>query len=359
MPDRVWYQFNYLCQEINKVEWSGVLFYTIEGTLKDPKNLKIQLTDILPMDKGNSTFTSYDLDDRVMLYMMDNPHLLGKPMGHIHSHHIMNTFFSGVDQDELHDNAPNHNIYLSLIVNNKQEFSCRLAYIEKVKGTFEKEFLDVDGTPVKHVEEVEEQTLVFYECEIVREKPDFQLPEDFVKKVVEINKPKAVTYGSNLYGYPSKAHTWGARDKVDYSRDDSFFNPLPTKRTEVMFPGEFEDDDTLENVEERMMAETFVLTCAMIYPRLESCGDLSSILDVLDTPAANVESLTNMMTAWANSCYESTYDFDPNRYQPEVFTKRLRFVQEYIDDEIEFLESANAKRMGRLFRSKILNAKFR
>ena len=39
-------------------------------------------------------------------------------VGHIHSHNVMRVFFSGTDMDELHDNAPSHNFYVSLIVNN-------------------------------------------------------------------------------------------------------------------------------------------------------------------------------------------------------------------------------------------------
>jgi len=72
MPQKVLNQIKWLCKEIPKVEWSGILFYTIEGSIKDPKNLVVHLQDILPMKKGTATYTEYELDDSVVEYMMDN-----------------------------------------------------------------------------------------------------------------------------------------------------------------------------------------------------------------------------------------------------------------------------------------------
>lgn len=55
----------------------------------------------------------------------------------IHSHHNMTCFFSGTDMSELHDNAPNHNYYLSLIVNYKEDtgnnWCAKVAYVTEEK----------------------------------------------------------------------------------------------------------------------------------------------------------------------------------------------------------------------------------
>lgn len=56
--------------------------------------------------------------------MEGNEHLEECRIGHIHSHNTMGVFFSGTDWGELEDNAPNHNYYLSLIVNNFMDFLC-------------------------------------------------------------------------------------------------------------------------------------------------------------------------------------------------------------------------------------------
>lgn len=89
MPEKVFNQIQYLCQQIAKVEWSGILFYKTEGSIQDPETYKIILEDILPLHKGTSTYTEYTFDERVIEYMEENEHLEECKMGHIHSHNTM------------------------------------------------------------------------------------------------------------------------------------------------------------------------------------------------------------------------------------------------------------------------------
>jgi len=122
----------YICDEIYNEEWSGVLFYDIKGSIKKIKTLVLTVTDFLPMNKGTKTHTGYDFDEDVTTYMM-NKQLFGsgKQIGMIHSHNTMPVFFSTEDNSELEDNTPNHNFYLSLIVNNRMEMSAKVAYRAK------------------------------------------------------------------------------------------------------------------------------------------------------------------------------------------------------------------------------------
>lgn len=105
-------------------EWSGILKYKIlEGSIEDPENLIILAEDLLLMDIGSSAYTEYDFDtsdEKVANFILD-AQLNGSKYGHIHSHHNMRCYFSGTDMGELHDNAPNHDVYLSLIVNYELE----------------------------------------------------------------------------------------------------------------------------------------------------------------------------------------------------------------------------------------------
>ena len=94
MPQKVFNQIQYLCQQIAKVEWSGILFYKTEGTIVDPSNYKIILEDILPLHKGTATYTEYTFDERVVEYLMENEHLEECKMGHIHSHNTMGKLFA-------------------------------------------------------------------------------------------------------------------------------------------------------------------------------------------------------------------------------------------------------------------------
>jgi hypothetical protein len=129
IPAIVRAKINYLCREINKVEWSGMLFYSLSGDGEDVNNITCVLKDIYPMHKGSSGYTEYEYNEQIVEVMSNNPELMEYRVGHIHSHHSMNTFFSGTDMEELHDNAPNHHYYLSVIVNNYGEVCAKTVFI--------------------------------------------------------------------------------------------------------------------------------------------------------------------------------------------------------------------------------------
>ena len=177
MPEKIYHQIQYLCQQIPKVEWSGVLFYKVEGSIKDPKTMKIILEEILPMDKGNASYTEYTFDPSVVEHIMDNDYLEDCKIGHIHSHNTMSVFFSGTDMAELNDNAPNHNFYTSLIVNNFMNFCAKVCFVSKPEET---EFvfygMDEEGTKyeVEREKYVVPEKLMIYDC-------DIQVPSTFIE----------------------------------------------------------------------------------------------------------------------------------------------------------------------------------
>ena len=106
----------------NKIK---LLFYKIEGTIANPKEMVVTLVDVFLMDKGTGGYTEYLFDGTIVMHMMKNPELNRCLRGHIHSHNDMSVFFSDTDWSELNDNCPNFNFYLSLIVNNYMEMMCR------------------------------------------------------------------------------------------------------------------------------------------------------------------------------------------------------------------------------------------
>jgi len=123
------------CSKISQIEWSGVLFYKInKGSASDlSKPFEIELVDIYLMDIGTSGYTEYEADENVVLYMMDKGYEFGEVfIGHIHSHHNMKTYFSGTDMSELRTNCGNHNLYLSVIVNNFYNICAKMARLVKL-----------------------------------------------------------------------------------------------------------------------------------------------------------------------------------------------------------------------------------
>lgn len=183
MPQKVLDQIKWLCREIPKVEWSGILFYSFEGSIKDPENMVLTLEDILPMHKGNATYTEYAFDERVINYMMDNPESDNWKMGHIHSHNTMAVYFSGTDWSELEDNSPNHNFYLSLIVNNFMDFCAKVAFIVE---SDQAQFVAKDENGEKYhysIEALAQQKLVTYDCAIESPQTAIEVSEGFAGKV--------------------------------------------------------------------------------------------------------------------------------------------------------------------------------
>lgn len=110
-------KIRYLLRKFPSTEWSGVLFYTYEGTFEN-NDLVITCQDIFPMDLGNATFTEFSMTEDVAAYLADNIELFDSEMGLIHSHHNMSAFFSGTDTDTLQEEGDERNCFVSLIVNN-------------------------------------------------------------------------------------------------------------------------------------------------------------------------------------------------------------------------------------------------
>lgn len=142
LTDSLLNQIDHLHKIVGKVEWSGVLVYrTIKGSIEDYKNFTVEALEIIPMDVGTSGYTEYEIeaaDDYVFKNLLERVMLDDElKIGHIHTHHGMECFFSGTDMAELHENAPNHNYYLSLIVNFKDytQWKAKIAQIKTVKST--------------------------------------------------------------------------------------------------------------------------------------------------------------------------------------------------------------------------------
>ena len=122
----------YICNCINTIEWSGILFYKYkEGDkLEDFEYTPI---DIHLMDIGSGGYTSFDSDETLVDVLEDKEYLFTKDIrrGFIHSHNNMGTSFSGTDINELNSNSENYKIYLSLIVNNHGDYNAKIA----IRGT--------------------------------------------------------------------------------------------------------------------------------------------------------------------------------------------------------------------------------
>ena len=93
VPENVEEKIRYLIRKFPSTEWSGILFYTHQGTFEE-NNLTITCQDIFPMDLGTSGWTEFKMSEDVAAYMAENIELFDCEMGLIHSHHIMGERFA-------------------------------------------------------------------------------------------------------------------------------------------------------------------------------------------------------------------------------------------------------------------------
>ena len=193
-------QIDFLHHKVGNFEWSGFLFYTIlKGELSKPSTLEIQADDIFLLDIGSTTHTAATISSEDLIEMYENiPGAEeGKKYGLIHTHHNMDTFFSGTDVDELHDNVGKHNFYLSLIVNNAGKYCAKMVFLAKKKLCFK----DLDDKLV----ESEEEVMVTIDFNIVYPVKDWRIPTTMTsrfQRIQEASKKPTYTYSSGFYSPP-------------------------------------------------------------------------------------------------------------------------------------------------------------
>lgn len=182
-----------MCAQVNKDEWSGMLFYDTFGDLGND-DFRIVANEFYLLDIGHSTYTEYDLtkpDPEFIKFLMTNKHIMNMKKGHIHSHNTMGVFFSGTDDKELIENSEHHNFYLSIIVNNKNEIIGKVAFRAKSTGETKKKitFRGVDGKETtKDITSSFEDTVVYYhECIVTS---PHSLGDSLSERVQSIEKTK-------------------------------------------------------------------------------------------------------------------------------------------------------------------------
>ncbi len=98
----------------------------------------------------------------------------------------MATFFSGTDISELEDNVGNHNIYLSFITNNRNEYIARFVLkflliklsIYNIKLEWKSELYNFTNEEKLNIV----SKMVMYDCEIISEVSVIRVTDSFVKE---------------------------------------------------------------------------------------------------------------------------------------------------------------------------------
>ena len=204
------------CMMLPHNEWSGVLFYTVEGDFEN--DLKIVCKDILVMNIGESAFTEFSYDEDVAFYMAQNPELLDCYQGLIHSHNTMATFFSGTDISTLDSEGKKQDNFVSLIVNNAGNYSAAITKKTESEVTYsgQKETKSVFKffgnakeaavTTLPLNETTKTSDLEYFKLNVEKEEcEDSEQLQRFseLSKAKEEEKKKKATSYSNWYNNPS------------------------------------------------------------------------------------------------------------------------------------------------------------
>lgn len=231
IPAEVEKKIRFLCKNIWDVEWSGVLFYKVEGAFGD-KSLTIRCVDLFQMDIGTSAYTEFNVSPDMATYMVDHPELLeeGIYQGLIHSHNNMATFFSGTDTATLSAEGNDMAHFVSLIVNNAGKYTAGITRKYKCVQTVSEKYTypTWNGEVREGVDtfDIEEEKLEWFNLDIVFENATDDFETEMMERIKEIKeaKKKVVTpmYGGGnypQYGYNS------------YKKDTT-----PTKEVGSTFP---------------------------------------------------------------------------------------------------------------------------
>lgn len=136
LEDSLQEKINYLCATISQIEWSGTLFYKVQGEFEGTEDNKLKITaiDLFLQDIGGYGNTEYQEDPDLIGYMCENTDLLeeGVFMGLIHSHHTMKAYFSPTDDETLRKEGIEKDHFLSLVVNNIGNYVARIT--RKIEG---------------------------------------------------------------------------------------------------------------------------------------------------------------------------------------------------------------------------------
>ncbi|MBR1376835.1 MAG: hypothetical protein IJ565_03375 [Bacilli bacterium] len=155
-------KIRFLCNKFPSNEWSGALFTITEGDT-------IYANDLFLMNIGDATYTEWEFDKDLLKYK--TAHYFDADMNIIHSHHQMNTFFSGTDMETLYELGIKNRSFVSLIVNNAGTYSAYYTESGEVEEYIQEKYkvFHPDGTSSINTVDCTNKRpyLAIYKCHIV------------------------------------------------------------------------------------------------------------------------------------------------------------------------------------------------
>jgi len=146
LPSSILSQVQFLHSHVGTTEWSGMLLYDVtKGDPSDPKNFELEAKHIFLMDIGTAGYTEYETDGDIVDIYDEIPEAMEMKLGHVHTHHSGNAYFSGTDMGELMDNVDKHNYYLSLVVCFNGSYVAKVVFLSDMHISSKMSYTDDQG----------------------------------------------------------------------------------------------------------------------------------------------------------------------------------------------------------------------
>lgn len=225
IPDLVQRKIREWCYHFPTKEWSGTLFYTVEGSFED-NSLIITCKDIYVSDIGSATYTEFEHNADIVAYQAMND-LLDCYTGLIHSHNQMATFFSGTDRNTLIEEGMDMPHFLSLIVNNAGIYTAKITRrvsLQTSKITYptfggESKSEEVESTVNEYIEA--------FPLEIDIQE-DTSIKDEVTQRIKEIEAEKTAVRRTNFSSYTKEEDTFSDGEDGVFST-----RKFPLQRTPI------------------------------------------------------------------------------------------------------------------------------
>lgn len=298
-------KIRFLCDKLPHNEWSGTLFYTIEGSFED-NNLHVICKDFFLQDVGESTYTEFQNDVDLAGYIAEHE-LWDCYTGLMHSHNTMATWMSGTDINTLRDEGAQRNHFVSIIVNNAGTYTA--AITKKVKSVFKGtnivEYNTFDNVTIngKAVPFEEEKSYIeYYYLEITKEEIPITPKSELELRLEEVRK-SAKSYINRKIGVPYNVSSNYKQPAQEYKYPTFFIEEEMGKSKESLEPKNLELDPSVAYDDDHINPTILENTVKQIIT-----GDIFSIYKQnidLDKWAINMEKLYDKRFANSKSEFDS------------------------------------------------------
>lgn len=306
IPIEVERKIRFICQKVWDTEWSGILFFTYQGSFEN-NDLVIACKDIYVMNIGTQAYTEFDMNSDVISYMTEHQELLDCQMGLIHSHNNMPTFLSGTDANTLREEGTDRNNFVSLIVNNVGTYTAVITrkVTSYIKESLSFKFFNNEERTENREYQNDEEVIEWYYLKIEKEGCN----DSFHDVDVRLNELKEQ---EKLSSYPELNVTVkeGSQEPLHsyYNKRDSKISYSPLMRQDCAIP--YEEISVDSTVIKSLVRQ--LLTCSIIIPN-ESKVDINKW----------AKSMLRLYEARFNSDDASTKDFHEwAKYYTEFLTWR-------------------------------------